>query len=325
MTLSVALLLAACGGSGGGFGAPAGPLPPSSPPAPATTLSVSVASLALAANIPTAKPAAIPGNPRKISVSNTGTQPALNMAVDASLLPVGTTVSANTCTGTLATGATCTVTITPATTATTLPVTLTVSGSNTNTVSTSVSVLAYGSQYQGGYVFALDEGTPDTGSVGGKVTALAEASPGMTWGPLAPVGTATSLTDGAANTNAILTVHSDAVAHPATTLAARACAEFTDGVYTDWYLPAICEMGYDHTGAGSLCGTKLAPVAQNVQSSLVDDSLVGGVPGTFWSSSQEALVDPQAWAHRFDSAGTYQVADNKGSVNRALCVRALSH
>lgn len=324
MTLNVALLLAACGGSGGGFGAPAGPLPPSSPPAPATTLSVSVASLALAAINATALPAAIPGNPRKISVSNAGTQPALNMAVDASLLPVGTTVSANTCTGTLATGATCTVTITPATTATTLPVTLTVSGSNTNTVSTSVSVLAYGSQYQGGYVFALDDGTADTGSVGGKVTASTEAPAGM-WSVLPLGALADHLTDGAANTAAILTAFNDPVAYPATAVAARACEEYSDAVHTDWYLPAICELGYDDTGVSG-CGDQAAPLIQNVQKNIVDGGVVGGAPGVFWSSTQSGgSGSALAWAQNLQNGASVQSSLNKVQSNRLLCVRALTY
>ncbi|MDO9438311.1 hypothetical protein [Hydrogenophaga sp.] len=328
ITLCSLAVLAACGGSGGGPGAPAAPAVPPAPipPAPATTLTVSVSSLALAANIPAALPAAIPGNPRDITVANTGTQPALAVTVDAALLPVGTVVSANTCVGALAAAASCTITITPGTVVTTLPVTLTVRGNNTNTVSTNVEVLGYGSIYQGGAVYSLDDTTPPAGSVGGKAMARFEALPGL-WSPLPPlVVAADNLTDGAANSAAILAAYSDPVAYPATTVAAKECDAYSDAGYSDWHVPAICEMGYDQTGAGTGCGSSIAPLVQNVQSNLVDSNIVAGVPGEFWSSTQAggpgtALV----WAHRFEVANTYQVFDVKNSSRRLLCVRALTY
>ena len=323
MTVCSVVLLAACGGSGGGIGAPIGPVVPPvppTPPAPATVLAVSVANLALAANNPLALPTPIPGNPRLITVTNTGTQPALAMTVDSSLLPALTTVTANTCTGTLASLASCSITITPGTNATTLPVTVTVKGSNTNTVSTAVAVLKYGSTYQGGIVFALDDGTPNTGSVGGKATAQTEAAAGP-WSPADLQATAAgSLTDGVANTAAILATYSDPLVYPATAVAARACDEFSDAGHTDWYLPAICELGYDQTGAGTGCGSVAAPLVENVQSSLVDNSAVPGAPGTFWSST-DLSTTAFAWAHHLEGGNTFQVAPNKSTSQRLLCVR----
>lgn len=318
MSLCSAVLLTACGGSGGGLGAPFVP----TPAAPATTLSVSVSQLALAAPNPAALPMPIPGNPRVITVTNTGTQPALVMTVDSSLLPALTTVTANTCTGTLAALATCSFTITPGTNATTLPVTVTVKGSNTNTVSTAVNVLKYGSTYQGGIVFALDDSTPNTGSVGGKATAQTEAAAGP-WSPDAQATAAGSLTDGASNTVAILATYSDPLVYPSTAVAARACNEFSDAGHTDWYLPAICELGYDQTGAGSGCGSAASPLVQNVQSSLVDNSVVPGAPGLFWSSTD---VSPTAfaWAHQLEGGNTFQVQPNKSTARRLLCVRQLN-
>lgn len=324
MTLCFVVLLAACGGSGGGPGAPTAPVVPPTPPAPATVLAVSVSHLALAANRPLAMPAAIPGNPRQLTVSNTGADPALALTLDSTLLPAGTTVTANTCAGTLAAGASCTITITPGTTATTLPVTLTVRGSNTNTLTTNVEVLAYGSIYQGGVVFALDDTTPSTGSVGGKVTARTEAPAGG-WSPDFQVVAADSLSDGASNTAAILATYSDALVYPATAVAARACSEYSDAGYADWYLPAICEMGYDQTAAGSGCGTQAAPLMQNVQSNIVDGGLVAGAPGAFWSSTQAggpgAVV---AWSQYFQSGASNHSPLNKALSQRLLCVRALT-
>lgn len=319
MTVCSVALLAACGGSGGGIGAPIGSVVP---PAPATVLTVSVANLALAAPNPAALPTAIPGNPRVITVANTGSQPALTMTVDSSLLPALTTVTANTCTGTLAALASCSFTITPGTNATTLPVTVTVKGSNTNTVSTAVNVLKYGSTYQNGIVFALDDTTANTGSVGGKATAQTEAAAGP-WSPTDLQATAAgSLTDGAANTVAILATYSDPLVYPSTAVAARACNEFSGGA-SGWYLPAICELGYDQTGAGTGCGSAASPLVQNVQSSLVDNSVVPGAPGTFWSST-DVSPTTSAWAHHLEGGNTFQVATNKAVPERLLCVRQLN-
>lgn len=327
MTLFSAVLLAACGGSPGGNAGGGAPAAPAVPPAPATTLSVSVSSLALAARNLAALPAAIPGNARSLTVTNVGVESALAVALDPALvLPVGTSVSANTCAGTLAPAASCTITVTPGSVATTVPVTLTIRGSNTNTLAPTVQVLAYRTTYQGGYVFALDDSTPSTGSVGGKLIARSEASAGGPWSPDFQITLADSLTQGDQNTSAVLATYSDPMAYPAAAVAARACADYSDSGYTDWYLPAICEMGYDQTGSGSGCGTAAAPAQQNVQTSLVDSNLVGGSPGVFWSSSQSAPGGGSVWSHRFSAVGTsYQVPDSKLMSYRLLCVRAITH
>jgi hypothetical protein len=321
MTVCSVALLVACGGSGGGLGAPI----VAAPAAPATVLSVSVAELALAANIPAALPSPIPGNARSMTVTNTGTEPALALTLDASLLPAGTTVTANTCTGTLASLATCTITITPGSNANAVAVTVTLKGSNTNTVSTAVRVLTYGSIYQGGIVFALDDVAPFGASVGGKVTAQTEAAAGP-WSPDVQVAAADDLVDGTANTAAILATYGDASLYPSTAVAARACTEFSEAGHTDWYLPAICELGYDQTMAGSGCGTSAAPLVQNVQSNLVDGSLVAGTPGTFWSSTQSGGPGSTvfAWSHHLEGGSTFQVAANKLTSERLLCVRKLN-
>lgn len=61
------------------------------------------------------------------------------------------------------------------------PSTLTIFGINTNILAPTVEVLTYGNQYQSGYVFAVDDMTPNTGSIGGKVAGLTDESGGIIW------------------------------------------------------------------------------------------------------------------------------------------------
>lgn len=301
-----------------------------------TTLSVSPASLALAARSATV-PTPIPGTARVLTITNTGSAVAQAVALDPSAdLPPGTTVVGN-C-GTLAPLARCTLTITPGAVATTTPVTLSVQGSNTNTVSSTVQVLAYGSVYQGGYVFAIDDSTPNTGSVGGKVAALVDTAAlpwssnndlvaGIDEGAVWPCEGAV---DGACNTNAIVT-HYTALLEDPSTYAAGACAASTAEGFTDWYLPAICEMGYDGLGRGSGCGTAGTPKLQNMFSNLVESGGGGGLVGRHWSSTTATWVagpGRSAWLQVFPTKGptnSRQGRDQRtATVEFARCVRALT-
>ncbi|RUR08545.1 hypothetical protein [Legionella sp. km772] len=176
----------------------------------ATTLSTSVAPpsiLALSVNN-TALNAALTGNARYITIQNTGTNPATGLSVSATGLPTGTNITTvpTTCTGTLAPGATCTVTITPGPNATSscttgiapAPGTITVSATNVAQPATSnVVVLSYGCQYQGGFLYSVDDTTnngvtgtcttpPCTKSIGGKVASITDqAAPYIGSGPQA--------------------------------------------------------------------------------------------------------------------------------------------
>lgn len=164
----------------------------------ATTLSTSVpppSILALSVNN-TGLNAALTGNARYITIQNTGTNQATGLFVSATGLPAGSDITTvpTTCTGTLAPSATCTVTITPGSNATSscttgiapTPGTITVSATNVALPATSnVVVLSYGCQYQGGFLYSVNDTTnnsvtgactttPCTGSIGGKVASLVD-------------------------------------------------------------------------------------------------------------------------------------------------------
>ncbi|MGC4394279.1 hypothetical protein [Hydrogenophaga sp. T2] len=296
-----AAVLIACGGDPASPGAPA-------PTAP-TTLSVSAGALALA----------MTGTPRLLTVTNTGTQSALNVAATVSqALPVGTTV-VSTC-GTLAPGASCTITVTPGAVPSAAPgdlnptpARLAIAGSNTNNLSVDVQVIGQGSVHQGGYVFAIDDSTPNTGSIGGKVAGLGDVSATAPWSADAggvalavDVVGAGSLTDGSANTSAIVAAVPAGVAFHAAGLCAGSSAQG----YSDWYLPAICEL----QGAGGIC-----PVASNNVQSLVNSG-IGGLAGIYWSSTQ--LSPSAAFAQDTVSGTAFTV--NKITLLPVRCARPLT-
>ncbi len=170
------MLATGCGGSS------------SSSRPPQTTLAISASSIALSVTGLTEY--GVSGTPssgvaRQITVTNTGSNTAINVAVSSPTWPAGTTSSTD-CGSTLSASSSCTITITPGATASSdgtnpcsvgtapVPGTIQVSGANTNTVSSNAVVLSYGCIYQGGYAYAFDDTTPTSASVGGKVAATAD-------------------------------------------------------------------------------------------------------------------------------------------------------
>lgn len=334
-----------------------------------TTLVASVSVLALSVN-DTGLNAALTGAPRLIAITNTGVVPATAVTYSPSpALPSGTTISPSSC-GTLAPSATCVLTITPGDTpsavsgdTTPTPITLSISGSNTNTVTPTMNVLTYGSVYQGGYVYAVDDTTPDTGSIGGKVAALTDQSTGVLWSsdgsssvsyvgilaidelstsfspsptsPSYPPGTpayeaCNGNSDGACNTSNIVAYYNfnrasgGSAPTPVDQYAAGLCTATMSG-YTDWYLPAICEAGYDDLGSGTGCGTQASPTVQNMLSNLFDAG-VGGISGEYWTSTEwSGGPDLYAWSQTYETGNVPQYTFDKSyNTIRVRCSRALT-
>ncbi len=191
------------------------------------------------------------------------------------------------------------------------PSKLIVSADNADTLESTIVVLDYGCLYQGGFVYAFDDTTPETKSVRGKVLTISDQASGfindgIIWSsngegkipavvsydriPFISNQTANNEyalaatyytdhyqsndttfptedqfkkcsgnTDGACNTNNILAFYDAVTTHyqdgnstpyapkPGPTkpslYAASLCKATING-YSDWYLPAICEMGY---------------------------------------------------------------------------------
>jgi len=300
-----------------------------------TSLVASVSSLALSVS-DTATHPALTGTPRSVTLQNTGEHVAIGLSVDTPALPPGSAVTAMTCGLALAPGASCTVTITPGSTASAdgvspctggsapVPADLSIAATNTNTVTVGIVVLGYGCIYQGGHLFAVDDTTPATGSIGGKVaTTLDQAAAypnGLKWAA-DPTGDtdytvvdASSLTDGAANTAAIVATY------PATPLAyyaAGTCQASIAG-QADWYLPAQCEMG-------PVLGQCPAGL-QTMQQAVVDYNGLNLLSGFYWTST-EVAAEPQtsAWVQYFEPlGGNVPVTGDKTSPAGVRCARALT-
>ena len=381
-----------------------------------TTLSTSASQLAL--SVTGLTEFGVSGTPssglaRIITITNTGSNPAVNLSVTPPTWPTGTT-SPTTCGSTLAASSSCTITITPGATATSdgtnpcssgtapVPGAVQVSADNATTVSSDVVVLGYGCVYQGGYVYAFDDTTPNTGSVGGKIATTSDQAAaypnGIVWSSNGGTGggsggfdsvdvsydtlpgideTSTSSTgsptyatfssffsstytnpnpftsasfslcngnsEGACNTGNIVTFYNQfitnntlgnggsspftASASPTniTYYAAGLCKQAISGS-SDWYLPAICEMGYDTDSLGSGCGTSGAPTLQNIQSSLIDSSGFSAPAGYYWSSTEfSGLPQNYAWYQSFAaSGGSYQDTASKDYLRGVRCSRALT-
>jgi hypothetical protein len=302
-----------------------------------TTLSPLTQNLALSVNNPGADPA-LSGTARIIRIENTGSMPASNVQVSTTGFPVGTSITNNTCAGTLNAGDACDITVTPGGSASpdnaanacttapgTEPVPTTVSVTADNAPSTNINVLilGYGCIYQGGFLFAVDDSTPNTTSIGGKVAALSDQSTGVRWGPLATVGgiseTSTAAPDacngsgdGQCNTSLII------AAGLTPPVAAQLCEDSSGDGFTDWYLPAICEAGrFVGLGSDAGCGT----TNPNLYTALHTNNLGGFASGSYWSSTEfSANPTASAWLQSLDSGA--QGADSKSNAIRVRCVRA---
>ncbi|HAU0262640.1 TPA: DUF1566 domain-containing protein [Legionella pneumophila] len=302
---------------------------------------------------------------RRLIITNTGAVTAMDVDYTITPnLPAGTTVSPASC-GNIAAGDTCELTVTPGNTPSAAadmapaPSVLTVKGSNTPTaVTSSVIVLTYGNRYQGGFVFSIDDSTVDTMSVGGKVAAFTDQAPpfpnGIIWSSDGTGGTATDSIPGIDETSSE-GAPSPALPMPNNPLNFVGCNGATDGLcnvgnifkqyptiptgeyaaglcsatiagFNDWYLPAICEMGFDDGGFPSGCGAPANPAQQNMQSNLVDNGDVGSLAGYYWSST-EGSGNPQlfAWDQFFATGGgSSQLSGSKNFPYGVRCVRALT-
>jgi hypothetical protein len=328
------------------------------------TLAASVSTLALAVNCQpsssctTTQNAALTGHARQITITNTSSATtAFNVEYNISpSLPTGTSVSPASC-GDIAPNGTCVLTIQPGHNASsncntgTAPAAsmIQVSGNNTNTISTSVYVLTYGCIYQDGYLFSVDDtyaDYPESVSIGGVVMQTADnvgapdgiawdSSSGCTTSPFLDCYTTnadsgingTNTSEG--NTGLIYSVLTTTHGELATAYAAGLCTE-TIGMYNDWYLPAICMMGYGLNADGINCGTSSSPAIQNIQSNLIDGpgvDIAGLTTNIFYWPSTEYPVAPEGFAflQEFQTGGaSQQTANYKMEQFWVRCVRNMT-
>lgn len=150
--------------------------------------------------------------------------------------------------------------------------------------------------------------------------------------------------DGACNTSNILTLYNTYITNhgvggtpytlssgptASSSYAAGSCTQ-TIGGYSDWYLPAICELG-----GGASCAAQTPNVVDNLPSLIGDTS--SGTPGTscvyganclageYWSSTELASsANTSAWFESFSSAGSYQLDNGKSIQYAVRCSRVLT-
>ena len=353
-----------------------GPLAYSSPitlVSPSTTpISVSPAELALSVNDSTTY-AALQGNPRYITLTNLGTSDQSISSISTPAPPLDITIDAANCIKTLGAGSACSIKVTPGSTVSpgitvgtvctsglaATPSIITVSYGTGLTLNIPLVVLGYGCIYQNGYVFSVDDSTPNTGSIGGTVASqtnqnttpipwyAATSTIASIWGidetsttssaspnQITPTLYLSVLTsgqlncdgaiDGSCNTNNIYTIYKTI---DQTSYAAGLCKNLT--ILTDWYLPSICEMGYNDLNNYSPCGTETSPRIQNMQSYLVNNNDIGVLSGGLYWSSTESSANPldDAWRQSFLKPADGQSDQRPNTKSGAMyvrCVRSLT-
>ncbi len=352
-----------------------GPAALSSSVAPVSGLAVSPAVLALSG--------LGGGAARSMVVSNTSASMITlsSVSTPSPALPAGSTADQSPSTdcskvAALAPGAACTITIQPGATSSSAcisgtaptPSVISIIGNGgALTASANVVILGYGCQYQGGYLFTIDDTTPATGSIGATVVATADQAAAFpngvdwslngaldsVWGiddsstPTQPDPNASSLQpstlspgqmncdgidDGSCNTNNMVAYY-----QPGTAYAGGLCRQPLNGsgavctggagCYTDWYLPAVCELGPwgstgTDTGTYPGFGTAQCRTGTNIQNQLVSTGILSALAGYYWSSTESA-ENPQedAWVQDFASGGGAQSFPGKNNPPGARCVR----
>jgi hypothetical protein len=290
-----------------------------------STLSISPANLALSVNNPALNPA-LTGKPRILTITNTGAFATTGFAININPgLPAGTISTG--CVAQLAPGGSCQLIITPGSTPTSdgtnpcntgtgtapIPSAVQATASNsTNTATANVVVLSYGCIYQSGYLFSVNDSTPNTTSIAGKVAATLDET-AQKWALGSSSTSATSNING--QTNTLLLTNP-----PGSFPAAQACINKSTGGFNDWFLPAICELGYDVNSSGSGCGSAVAPLIQNMESNLTDLGFSSFGNNDYWSSTEDTTLT--AWLEQMTLPGQTTVLKTISFVQR--CARFIT-
>jgi hypothetical protein len=335
---------------------------------PPVILSQSVTQLALSVKN-TAKNSALTGNPRQITITNTDpTNTAVNVDYVSTDLPFGTTITPATC-GDILAGGTCVITIHPGANAsadpydlTPTPITLNIQGENTSALTAEVTILDFGSVYQSGFVFAINDSYaayPIGVSVGGTTASLVDQAPprpnGIIWSSdgnpgvvdyfdipgiyetsTNPPDACDGAYDGFCNTGQIVAHYSGV---PLTYYAAGLCTDYSiDSLgnspcaagtcYNQWYLPAICEMGPSDPNF-NYCAQGTSNMVDNLSVLIDADCSIGGGTSCLrdinWSSTERA-VDPSTgvFAQIFFPNNRTHVGGRKEFKFAVRCTRALT-
>lgn len=242
-----------------------------------------------------------------ITVENIGSTSANNVQVSAPWTGVVFNPGSN-C-GTIAPGDSCTFTISTSTP--NIAGQVSIQGDNTNTVTTPFIAFRAG----GGLVFSVDNGIT-------KVVTEDDIALSVAWDPNCPA--CVTIADGTDKDNGELNTQNIVSSIGAGTYAAQVCNSHGDGTFTDWYLPAICEIG--GTGNAPPGGCGIANIYHNLYvhgfEALINNS--SEFSTFYWSSTGYEPDSDLAWALAFDPGSAVGQFGNgpKLGQGRIRCVRA---
>jgi hypothetical protein len=241
---------------------------------------------------------------------------------------------------------------------------------NGTLISVNVTVLTYGCIYQQGYVFAFDDTNTSSFYVGGKVIALTDqangnSGTGVFWSSLDGLSVDYTSILGISEQSTTRSADPNSPAYPTTPPSYTSCDGATDGAcntqniyeyynfYTapdtvyaagvcyninslhDWYLPSICDMGYNNPNNPSgiiICGDNINPTLQNIQSSLIDQGNSAGLTSgiVYWSSTEPSTNPTNgSWSRIFyqqtgGGAAGVQTGQDKANKRSVRCVRNIT-
>ncbi|WP_193392740.1 fibronectin type III domain-containing protein, partial [Legionella santicrucis] len=313
------------------------------------------------------------GIARVITLTNTSNSPITLSAVPATYadftpnLPNDVTIGTTCTTSTPlnANGGFCTITITPGTTASNNNASTPCTGGTAPVASSfqvlpsysiNAIVLGYGCQYQGGYLFSVDDSTSSTANIGGSVAAITpqsniewsltldsiwgiddsslSATPSPNDASLYPATLSLGQTncngsnDGACNSNNILDFpnygtginYAAGVCYQSIDSAGNSPCQFGNSCFSDWYLPSICEMDDQFIYPDSQSCLLTQSMQSNINTLLQFDN--------FWSSTEYSLLPQEgAFVEHFNpgaSSGTSSPFFKTSFTIGVWCVRRLT-
>ncbi len=312
----------------------------------------------LAVNNPGLSPV-LTGRPRDIRIENNTDIVARNVKYISVHLPQGMSITPAKC-GDIKPKEACVLSITPGLSPSE-NTEIHFKGDNTSSLSVFVRALTYGSVYQGGYVFAIEDNAT---RVSGKVLSLRDQTPpvpGVVWSSNGRSGRSQDAVfhaipqvyddslhncdakvDGACNTARIVDYYSRPMQHIPIALkyyAAGVCKQYVTNnqgetpcsgneCLADWYLPAICE--FDKVSSpipqSIICPADIQNVVTNL-GYLSDINCAGTqcLAGSYWSSTahyDRGYPEYSAWDEDFNVSGSSQYNDDKNNQYGVRCVRA---
>jgi hypothetical protein len=131
-------------------------------------------------------------------------------------------------------------------------------------------------------------------------------------------------TNGSANTGAMVTQYG------AGAYSATVCTSYSGGGYTNWYLPAICQMGFGGSDFNFDCGASPGQIP-NMQYNLLVANTTQNFNfvdnGIYWSSTASEVFAPSyAWYQQFAVGGVDGTQNFTGVSNTfgVRCVRDIT-